>query len=87
MKDKIVIWNKTYHIDFNRVKNLKESIEKYNKDNIPFYISCPKAEKELLFNTIGTENYTYIADEDIHPPNPNLTGCNKLLLNYMLMSN
>ena len=72
--DNLVIWNKTYHVDFERVKKLKESIEKYNKDNIPFYISCPRAEKELLFSIIGKENYTYIADEDIHPPNPNLTG-------------
>ena len=74
MKDNIVLWNKTYHVDFMRVKKLKDSVEKYNKDNIPFYISCPESEKQLLFDTIGTDGYTFIPDEQIHPPNPRLTG-------------
>jgi hypothetical protein len=74
MKDNIVLWTKTYHVDFERVKKLKESIEKYNKDNIRFYISCPLAEKQLLIDMIGSDGYIYIPDEQIHPPNPRLTG-------------
>lgn len=71
---KIAIYTKTYHIDFPRVKILKESIDKHNVDNIPYYISCPSAEKQLLVDTIGVEGYTFISDEDINPPNPRLTG-------------
>lgn len=70
----IVIWNKTYHVDFKIAKKLKNSIEKYNKDNIPFYISCPNAEKQLLFDIIGTENYTFIPDEEIFSPQLQLPG-------------
>jgi hypothetical protein len=68
------LWTKTYHVDFKRVKKLKESIEKYNKDNLRYYISCPESEKQLLIDTIGTDGYTYVSDEQIHPPNPRLTG-------------
>lgn len=71
---KIAIYTKTYHVDFQRVKVLKESIEKHNRDNIPYYISCPNKEKTLLFDIIGTTGYTFIPDESIHPPNPKLTG-------------
>jgi len=61
----IILYCKSYSGDVQRVKKLKLSIEKYNRDNIPFYISCPKKDKQLFEDTLGKENYTLILDEDI----------------------
>ena len=72
----VILYCKSYAGDVQRVKKLKESIEKYNKDNIPFYISCPKEDKQLFEDTLGTENYTLLLDEDIislHFPTDTLT--------------
>lgn len=63
--DKIVLYCKTFYRDFERVKTLFTSIQKYNKDSIPFYVSAPQTERSLLEQVIGTEGYTFIADEDI----------------------
>ena len=56
----LVLYCKSYKGDVQRVKKLKSSIEKYNKDNIPFYVSCPKEDKQLFEDTLGTKNYSYI---------------------------
>ena len=61
----LILYCKSYAGDVQRVKKLKESIEKYNRDNIPFYISCPKQDKQLFEDTLGKENYTLLLDEDI----------------------
>lgn len=61
----IILYCKSYAGDVQRVKKLKGSIEKYNRDNIPFYISCPKQDKQLFEDTLGKENYILILDEDI----------------------
>lgn len=61
----IILYCKSYAGDVQRVKKLKGSIEKYNRDNIPFYISCPKKDKQLFEDTLGKENYILILDEDI----------------------
>ena len=63
--EKLVIYCKTYLDDFMRVRRLKESIEKYNVDNIPFYISCKEGEKKRLESILGNEGYTFISDERI----------------------
>ena len=61
----VILYCKSYAGDVQRVKKLKTSIEKYNRDNIPFYISCPKQDKQLFEDTLGKENYTLLLDEDI----------------------
>ena len=63
----LILYCKSYKGDVQILKKLKSSIEKYNKDNIPFYISCPKEDKQLFEDTLGTENYTLLLDEDIYP--------------------
>ena len=74
----IILYCKSYAGDVQRVKKLKSSIEKYNKDNIPFYISCPKQDKQLFEDTLGKENYTLLLDEDIIT-HGNLTKINTYL--------
>lgn len=72
--ENIVLYCKSYSKDFYRLKLLKESIDKYNYDNIPFFISTPLNEKELLQKIIGTEGYTFIADEEISLYNKGWNG-------------
>lgn len=51
LTEEIVLFVKTYSNDFKILKRLLNSIEKFNKDNIPVYVSIPKAD-ENLFNTV-----------------------------------
>jgi len=61
----LILYCKTFSRDFQRLKRLYESIQKYNKDNIPFYISAPNTEKEQLENVIGIKGYEFVPDESI----------------------
>jgi hypothetical protein len=67
----LVLYCKSYRNDFLRLKRLISSIEQYNQDRLPFYISTPKADQEVLASVLG-ENapYIWIADEDIVLANP-----------------
>jgi len=62
---------KSYHRDFLRLKRLLESIQAFNKDDIPVYVSTPEDERELLESVIGREfDYQWVSDEEIIRSNP-----------------
>jgi len=62
----IVLYCKSYHRDVERVKILLDSVEKHNKDNIPFYISVPFTDITIFRTFLGNRStYTLISDEDI----------------------
>ena len=62
---------KSYHRDFLRLKRLLESIQVFNKDDIPVYVSTPEDERELLESVIGSEfDYQWVSDEEIIRSNP-----------------
>lgn len=61
----LVLYCKSYRNDVIRAKTLLASIVKYNKDNIPFFISVPSNDIQLFKDTLGTENYILIEDETI----------------------
>jgi hypothetical protein len=63
--NKIVLYCKSYRGDVNRIKVLFESIQKYNRDNIPFYISCPNNDIGIFKQALGSSGYTIISDESI----------------------
>jgi hypothetical protein len=65
MKNKIVLYCKTYRNDIDRVAKLVESINKYNIDNIPFYISIPNSDLEI-FKQRNFHNVHLITDEFIN---------------------
>jgi hypothetical protein len=69
LKD-FVLYCKSYSRDFLRLKRLLSSIQKFNVDQIPFYISTPQADRELLIEVLGAEGYVWVADEDIVAANP-----------------
>ena len=61
---KLALYNKSYHEDVLGTKDLLESIYKYNCDNLNIIVSCPKNDRALFINTLGTENYELVNDED-----------------------
>ena len=64
MKD-IVLYCKSYRKDFLRLKRLLKSIWDHNVDQIPFYISTPSVDRELLVELIGNQGYEWVSDESI----------------------
>jgi len=60
----IVIYCKSFKRDLERVKIQAESIERFNVDNIPYYVSCPANDYEV-FKTALPEFVNLIKDEDI----------------------
>ena len=67
--NKIVLYTKTFSRDLDRLLVSIESVKKFNKDNIPFYISVPSTELSLFNNKVDTEYVHIVADEDIYSVN------------------
>lgn len=67
-----VLYCKSYANDFLRLKRLLTSIQQYNINHIPFYISTPSKDREALERILGEDtSYIWVADEDIVRANPN----------------
>ena len=63
----LVLYCKSYRRDFLRLKRLLVSIQKYNVDQIPFYISTPQDQYEELKNVLGSDiEYHWVSDESIN---------------------
>ena len=60
----IVIYCKSYINDLERVKVQAQSIEQYNADNIPYYVSCPKSDYSIFKSSLPSF-VNLILDEDI----------------------
>ena len=65
--EKLVLYTKSYSGDIERLKVSIESIKKFNKDSIPYYVSVPSNEIELFKNNIDHLYVNLISDEDIYP--------------------
>lgn len=61
----LVLFCKTYRNDVKLLKRLYESIKKHNIDNIPFYISCPEDDMEIIQSELNGNDYQIINDEHI----------------------
>ena len=61
----IVLYCKSYRRDFFRLKRLLESIDQFNQDKIPFYISTPQDQHAELIAILGDMNYHWVSDESI----------------------
>lgn len=66
----ISIFCKSYINDLDRVATLVESIQKYNFDAIPLFISVPRLDLDAFKNRIGND-LTWLTDEEIIEANPN----------------
>lgn len=69
---KFVLYCKSYRNDLLRVKRLAESIESFNEDSIPFYVSVPASDRELFQNALAMHSVNFINDEEIVQANPAL---------------
>jgi hypothetical protein len=69
LKD-IVLYCKSYRSDFLRLKRLIASVDQFNLDRIPLYISTPRDDHDVLIDVLGKGSYLWIADEDIVAANP-----------------
>jgi hypothetical protein len=80
--EKLILYCKSYNKDIDRLTNLVNSVNLYNVDNIPFYISVPESDLEL-FNQKQFPNTNIISDEQINN-NPNLykRGINPRILAF-----
>ncbi len=66
MKSNFYLFNKTYIGDFKRTLNLCKSIQLFNCDSIPLYISAPSADLEYFKNNIHQpKNINWVSDESI----------------------
>lgn len=66
----IVIYCKSYQRDVLRAKRLAQSIQQFNVENIPFYLSVPEVDLPLFQQHLAGLNVTLIRDEDIIAANP-----------------
>ena len=71
--EKIPLFCKSYHRDVLRVKRLVDSIETFNADKLPLFISVPAADITLFKDKIGAERCNWVVDEDIIRANPRLS--------------
>ena len=63
--DPIAIFCKSYRKDLFRVLRLATSFQRFNHDQLPFYISIPQADHALFAHHIDSEHIKLLCDEDI----------------------
>ena len=68
----LALYCKSFRTDLRRVLRLAESIEQFNQDNLPFYVSVPNTELSLFQQHLQEFNVTLIADEAIIEANSNI---------------
>lgn len=65
----LVLFCKTFIRDLDKMKTLKQSVDKFNADKIPFCIACPEAEIEIFKKHLktGKEDYEliFLTDEEV----------------------
>lgn len=68
MMEQLVLFIKTYDRDVHKVARLLNTIEVYNKDKLPIYISTKRKDETTFHDVIGTpekRGYIHVFDEDI----------------------
>ncbi|MFN7444440.1 MAG: hypothetical protein ACK5RC_04595 [Curvibacter sp.] len=59
------LYCKSYRTDLRRVQRLAESVRAHNVDQLPFYVSVPRADLPLFREHLGALPLVLLADEDI----------------------
>lgn len=63
---KLVLFVTSWRGDVTRVKKLYQSIQKYNKDSIPFYVVVSRDDLDIFKQVVGTEGINYVEEELIN---------------------
>lgn len=66
----LVLYCKSFRGDVLRAQRLALSIQKYNADNIQFYVSVPESDMSLFKEHLAGTKITFITDEEIILANP-----------------
>jgi hypothetical protein len=66
----LVLYCKSYRGDVLRARRLAQSIQKFNDDGIPFFVSAPEADMPLFRGHLAGLEVTFICDEEIISANP-----------------
>jgi len=61
----LVLYCKSYRNDLHRVVNLSQSVAKFNRDGIPFYVSVPKSDVQLFVKNLDS-SVVVLEDESIY---------------------
>jgi hypothetical protein len=67
-----VLYCKSYCIDLQRVVRLAKSIQQFNVESIPFYVSVPRSELSLFKEHLGGLDAELLADEEIIEASPRI---------------
>ncbi len=62
---KFAIFTKTFRDDLRRFLKLLSSVEEFNVERIPYYISVPSADRQLFLDAIGSRQVHVLTDEEI----------------------
>lgn len=68
----IVLYCKSYRNDVLRVKRLAQSVQQFNRESIPFYVSVPASDLPLFHEHLAGFSVQLIGDEEIVCANPSL---------------
>lgn len=68
----IILYCKSYRNDVLRVRKLAESIQEFNQERIPFFLSVPSADLPLFRDQLAGCPIDFASDEEIIRANPRL---------------
>lgn len=66
------LYCKSYSSDLRRLVRLAQSVQQYNREELPFYVSVPEAELPLFQQYLTGLSVNLIADEDILKASPRI---------------
>ena len=68
----LVLYCKSYNTELKRVVRLARSIQQFNQENLPFYVSVPLAELPLFSAHLAGLGVELLADEDVLKASPRM---------------
>jgi Family of unknown function (DUF6492) len=68
----LVLYCKSFSTDLRRVARLLKSVERFNTDQLPFFVSVPEKELALFREQLGTTRAQLISDESILQASPRI---------------
>lgn len=77
----IALFCKSYRDDVLRAKQLIRSVEKFNTEALPLYVSVPSADVSLFEEKCAGLDFTLLTDEEIIAANPHIDPAEFSLLN------
>ncbi|MFM6992748.1 MAG: DUF6492 family protein [Rhodoferax sp.] len=66
------LYCKSYHVDVRRVLRLAQSVQRFNLEHLPLYVSVPQADLALFREHLSGLPVTLLSDEDILQASPRI---------------